>query len=66
MENNRRHTKPKKFPDRKWNISVKRNIENIANRNSGIQTRQEQLAKFGANLTKFLGGVSIKEVGGGP
>ena len=45
---------------------MKRNIKQIAQRNSGIQTRQEQLAKFGANPTKILGGVRITEVGGGP
>ena len=58
--------KAKKFPDRQWNISVKKNIKNKAKLTSGIQTRQKQLAKFGANPTKILGGVRITEVGGGP
>ena len=66
MENRRRHTKPKKSPDRKWNISAKKNIRNKAKHNNGIQTRRETLAKFGANPTKMLGGVYITEVGGGP
>ena len=66
MENKRPLTKAKKFPDRKWNISVKKIIKNKAKRNSGVQTRQEQIAKFGANPTKIQGGVPITEVGGGP
>ena len=47
--------KAEKFPDRKWNISVKKNIKNKAKRNSGIQTRREPMAKFGGNPTKILG-----------
>ena len=62
MENKRRHTKPKKFPDRKWNISVKKNIESKAKRNSGIQTRREPMAKFGGNPTKIIGGVRITQL----
>ena len=61
MKNKRRHTKPKKLPDRKWNISVKKNIENKAKRNSGIQTRREPMAKFGGNPMKTLGGVRITQ-----
>ena len=47
MKNKRRYTKPKKFPDRKWNISVKKNIKNTAKRNSGIQTRREPRPSLG-------------------
>ena len=61
MKNKRRHTNPKKLPDRKWNISVKRNINNKAKPNSGIQTRWEPMAKFGGNLTKILEGVRVTQ-----
>ena len=61
MKNKRRHTKPKKFPDRKWNISVKKNIKNEAKRNSGSQTWRKPMAKFGGNATKILGGVRITQ-----
>ena len=66
IENKRRHTKPKKLPDRKWNISVKKNIKNTAKHNTGIQTRREPMAKFGGNPTKILGGVRITVMGDGP
>ena len=61
MKNKRRHTKQKKFPDRKWNISVKTNIKTKAKRNSGIQTRREPMAKFRGNPTEILGGVRITQ-----
>ena len=34
-------------------------MKNKAKRNSGIQTRREQMAKFGGIPTKILGGVRI-------
>ena len=61
MKNKRRHTKLKKLPDRKWNISLKKTIKNKAKHNSGIQTRREPMAKFGGNPTKILGGVRITQ-----
>ena len=61
MKNKIRHTKQKKFPDRKWNISVRKNIKNKAKCNSGIQTRREPMATFGGNPTKILGGVRITQ-----
>ena len=66
MENKGRPTKPTKFPEKKWNTSAKKNIENKAKRNSGIQTRREPIAKFGGNPTKILEGVLITIVGDGP
>ena len=58
--------KAEKLPDRNWNVSAKKNINNNVTRNSSIQSRREPSAKFGAIPTKILGRVRITEVGDRP